>query len=166
MEAPVYQKEADERKSNLLLVLLLGLIFGAATLFFFKVLPELARGNKLEWPFTGGISSKAICSILIAGAALLTYPAGRLLDGRKLGKFVIIGLIFTVAAALMASLMRSEWSFAGCCAFAVGFAVLTVTQLPMAFQNLGKDRLILGIGLFFAGVELPSGIMEIVQALA
>lgn len=164
MDAPVPNSVAVERKSQLGLVLVLGLLFGAATLYLFKILPDLGKENRLLWPI-GNLSPRAACSILIAFTALITYPIGRKLDGKNLWPFVGIGALVSLGSALLIPFSAGAISLSGCILFCVGFALLTVTLLPLAFQNLGRKHFILGVGLFFAGVELPSSIMDILQAL-
>ena len=45
--------------------------------------------------------------------------------------------------------------------FPAAFAMLSVSLLPIAFTSLEKQHLVLGIGVFFSGVELPSSILKV-----
>jgi hypothetical protein len=48
--------------------------------------------------------------------------------------------------------------------YPVFYALMSVTFLPLAFTNLSTKQKVLGIGLFFSGVQLASSIVEALKA--
>ncbi|MEM0999927.1 MAG: hypothetical protein AAGN35_22935 [Bacteroidota bacterium] len=60
-------------KSNVGRALLLGIVFGVFTMFFFEVFPGWAE-EKLALVQSGRISGNALTSILIAFGAVTAYP--------------------------------------------------------------------------------------------
>ena len=49
--------------------------------------------------------------------------------------------------------------------FPLAFAASSVSFLPLAFASVSKVQTVFGIGLFFSGIELAAGIVDIWQAM-
>jgi hypothetical protein len=166
MAAESGDEVAEERpaQSNLALVIGLGLLMGAATVFFFKLSPTWIA-VQLKDMMPEGWTANYFASIFIMVAAVMAYPLG-LLAGRigavkmalgssALALLVFGGLAITVGVpALLLYVL-----------YAVAFAGISVSFLPIAFGQLSRTQLVFGIGLFFSGVEIASSIWDIVQAL-
>lgn len=153
------------RKSNFLVVFLLGLMVGIATSCFFKYFPQWIDAQPKVLDMVG-LEGKVFTSILIAVAALLTLPLGYLASKVGTTRMAIAAAI--LCAAILSGLQYSHGTPALIlfCLFPIAFAAATVTFLPIAFSKLGKQHLVFGIGVFFSGVELLSSVVDIVQVYA
>jgi MFS family permease len=172
------------KKTNFPVVFLLGLLVGAATTFFFKLFPALVDQKSLMVTFVPDLATTAtqiwnpengntfgvhyasvLTSILIAVAAVLSFPMGILAE--KVGTKLLAGIGAALAAVLVLAfyLTTGATALVFAIAFPVAFAACTVTFLPIAFQNLEKQHIVFGIGIFFSGVELLSSVVDVLQVL-
>lgn len=156
--------ESRPEKSNFVLVVVLGLLLGAATTFFFKIAP-LWIDVQMAGILPAGWKGAYLASGLIMLAAVVAYPMG-LLAG-KIGA-VRMAVITGLAAAALIGLIAVT-AGAGALVlyalFAVAFAGCSVSFLPIAFGQLSRGQTVFGIGLFFSGVELAASAFDIVQAM-
>ncbi|HAI74856.1 MAG TPA: hypothetical protein DCM08_01300 [Microscillaceae bacterium] len=150
--------------SKLWLVFLLGLGLGAATAFFFNVAPALADA-KLPFLAANKIKGNFFVSLLIAGSALLTFPMSWLATKQGtvrmatlgfVGVFTLMGLMYFLSGGILVEASFFLYPFA--------FSTIAVTALPIAFSNISQAQKVLGVGLFFSGVELVNSIIEVLQA--
>ncbi len=170
------------KKTNFPVVFLLGLLVGGATTFFFKLfpamvdekllmvafIPDLATTTKQIWNETNGNTfgmhyAGVLTSILIAAAAVLSFPMGILAE--KIGTKLMAGMGAILAALLILGFFFTTGMTAIvlAVAFPIAFAACTVTFLPIAFQNLEKRHIVFGIGIFFSGVELLSSVVDVIN---
>lgn len=151
------------RKSNFPVVFLLGLVVGAATCSFFKYFPLWMTADHTDAASIIGLDPRVFTSILIAVAALLSFPAGLL--AAKIGTNRMAVAAAIVAAAIISGIQFSHGTPALIlfCLFPVAFAAATVTFLPIAFSKLEKRHLVFGIGLFFSGVELLNSVVDVIN---
>ncbi|MCU0443873.1 MAG: hypothetical protein MUE85_03075 [Microscillaceae bacterium] len=166
------QNEASEnvgyqavKQSNYLLVFLMGLGFGISTMIFFKLFPnwaELQLSFLKDWQWKGSFFT----SILIALAAILSFPVSSWVEKRNLQNSAWLG--FGLVAAFAGLILLKPIGGLGIVwfgLFPLAYAILSVTTLPIAFLNLDARNKVLGIGLFFSAVELPNSLLEILQSL-
>lgn len=156
--------ETRPERSNLPLVLLLGLLMGAATVFFFKLAPTWIA-VQLHDLMPAGWTANYFASLFIMVSAVVAYPLG-LLAGRigavkmAVGSSVLALAVFgglAVTTGVPALLLYIVYGIA--------FAGISVSLLPIAFGQLSRTQIVLGVGLFFSGVEIASSVWDIVQAL-
>ncbi len=172
------------KKTNFVLVFVLGLLVGGATTFFFKLfpglvdqkslmvsfVPELATTAKQIWNTTNGNTfgmhyAGVLTSILIAVAAVLSFPMGILAEKIGTKMLATIGAILAALLIVGFYLASGTTALVLAMAFPVAFAACTVTFLPIAFQNLEKRHIVFGIGIFFSVVELLSSVVDVLQVL-
>lgn len=163
------QEEADDsgynvQTSNFPLVILLGILMGVGVMFFFELFPAW---TELQLSFVGGdgISGNAFTSILIAVAAVLSYPLSLWLENKDIRTFALIGGL--TIAALIGALYVLDGPLAVGVYFLypVAFALISVTFLPIAFLSLERRHKVFGIGLFFGGLELASSVADVLQVM-
>jgi hypothetical protein len=161
--AEAQRKPDADRKSNLLMVFLLGLVVGAATTCFFKYFPLWLDSGHTGAAALVGLKPEVFTSILIAIAAVLTFPMGLL--AAKIGTAKLARAAAVVCTAIIAGLLYTKGTPALILFFLypIGFAAATVSFLPIAFTKLEKRHLVFGIGVFFAGVELLSSVVDVVN---
>lgn len=150
-------------KSNFPLVFGLGVALGIVTTFFFNLLPDVAKCS-LDFVGLNGIKGSFFASIIIAIAALLSYPMSKLVEKYGVKQMAIFS---TLAAGLIISSLWISTDYLSLVLFIllpIAFATMTVSYLPLAFMRLSNDYKVLGIGLFFSGVELANSLVEIFQA--
>jgi hypothetical protein len=65
--------------------------------------------------------------------------------------------------SLVLLLLSGSLFFSGVLAaiFVAAFALLSVSALPLALENAGFYQKVLCVGIFFSGVELPNGVLEV-----
>lgn len=140
-----------------------GLAFGLATALFFEYFPELAAQRVAGWGWDGGFFT----TILIAVAALLAWPLSRLVTRTNISRIaagsfalcLVIGVLLFWGPA-------AEWVNIAFFCYPPAFALASVTLLPLAFTHLQPAHKIIGVGLFFSGLELPNSLAEIAKYLA
>ncbi|MCB9233864.1 MAG: hypothetical protein H6581_19565 [Bacteroidia bacterium] len=151
-------------KSNFPLVLGLGILMGIAVALFFDQFPGWAD-KRVPFVLDGSLTGNTLTALLIGFAALISYPLGKLLENKPLGRAVISGFL-VVALLAMGFYLNEGWISFFCMAlFPIGFALVSVTALPIAFMKLTAQHKVFGIGLFFGGLELAGSVIKVVQNL-
>lgn len=150
-------------KSRFGVVLILGLFLGLATMFFFELFPQMTE-KRLPFLKANSFKGTYFTSILIAASAILSYPLSLWAQNFSVVKAAWVGV--TGFGVLLSGLFLSTGTLALVCfiLYPVFFAIMSVTFLPIAFVNLTSKQKVLGIGLFFSGVQLASSIVEALQA--
>ncbi len=153
----------QDRKSDFLTVLLLGLGFGSAIGVLLNVFPAWI-GAKL-----GGGDSQG--NLVVAGilvlAALISMPVSRRIQKGSLRKafaWSMAAVTVLIAAVYFCPPNIYLLSALGI-VFAFSFCVLSVSALPLAFRKLAVRQKVLGIGIFFCGLELPDSIFDLLEVL-
>jgi hypothetical protein len=146
-------------------IIILGIVFGVVTTILFNLLPgHIYDHFSLSQSFLP--EGKWILVMILATSALMAIPMSNLVSYLglstsftfsavvSLGSLVL--LLFSASFALTLILLGI---------FIVTLALLSVSALPLALHHSGFRNKVLCVGLFFSGVELPNGILEIVLAL-
>jgi hypothetical protein len=143
----------------------LGIVMGAASTLFFKMMPDLAQ-KRLPILAEINLPAEAFVSLLILAAAVITWPLGRYASRTNLNRLFVFSLLLSIVLELGIYFARASTPFLIlCCLFPVVFALLSVTALPVAFNNLSPGRKVLGIGFFFSGIQLTDSILDIATAM-
>jgi hypothetical protein len=153
------------KTSNFLLVFMLGLGMGIFTAVFFKLFPAWAE---MQLPFLQANNFKGsfFISILVGLGAVLSLPLSRQVERYGVEKSALLGFgLASILVLLIYVNLNPYLNLMLYIAFPIAFALISVTALPIAFLNLCNRNKVLGIGLFFSGVELAGSVLEILQAL-
>lgn len=153
----------SNNKSRFEIVLLLGLFMGLATMCFFELFPELAE-KKLAFLKANQFKGSYFTSILIAFSALLCYPLSLWVQNFSVVKAAWIGVGGFVVLILGIAMFSGTLALVCFILYPIFYALMSVTFLPLAFVNLSPRQKVLGIGLFFSGIQLASSVAEALKA--
>lgn len=153
----------DTQKSQYSYILFLGIVLGIATAVLFEIFPQVMH-NKLSVLFPSGNSKIIAVGILII-SAILSIPFSSMVNTYGLKKSFWVSAVATMLAISGVLFLTSPLAVLLMTAiFAIGFAALSVSSLPLAMGKANYYQKVLCVGIFFAGVELPDTIIEIIQA--
>lgn len=150
-------------QSRFEVVVVLGVFMGLATMYFFEFFPELTE-KKLSFLKSNSFKGSYFTSILIAVSAILCYPLSLWAQRFSVVKAAWIGFVGFVVLTLGIMLFSGTPALLCFVLYPVFYAFMSVTFLPLAFANLSAKQKVLGIGLFFSGVQLASSVAEVLKA--
>lgn len=154
----------DTQKSQYGFILFLGIVLGIATAVLFDIFPDVMN-TKLAVLFDSGNSKIVSVGILII-SAILSIPFSTLVNTYGLQKSFWVSAIFTLLSIIGVLVFQAPLAVLLMIAiFAIGFAALSVSSLPLAIGKANYYQKVFCVGIFFAGVELPNFIIEAIQAL-
>lgn len=152
----------DTQKSEYGYIFFLGIVLGIATAVLFEIFPTVMN-EKLSVLFTG--NSKIVSVGILIISAILCVPFSSLVNTYGLKKSFWVSGIATMLAIAGVLLFQAPLAVLLMTAiFAIGFAALSVSSLPLAIGKANYYQKVFCVGIFFAGVELPDTIIEIIQA--
>jgi MFS family permease len=148
----------DTQKSKYGFIFFMGIALGLATtvLFgFFPALLEKSLGGYFD------LEGKWMIVVVLVISALFSLPAGDLINkyGMKNVFWISLGLILISMVGVLFS-SSSMIVVIMVLLFALTFTTLSVSSLPLAIKNANYYEKVFCVGIFFAGVELPEGIIE------
>lgn len=156
--------QLDTQKSKYTDILVYGLVLGVATAVLFKIFPDVMQA-KLSVLFTSDNSKIVSVGVLII-SAILSLPFSTLVNTYGLQRSFWVSAIFTSVSIAGVLLFQAPLAVLLMLAiFAIGFAALSVSSLPLAIGKANYYQKVFCVGIFFAGVELPDFIIEVIQAL-
>jgi MFS family permease len=153
----------DTQRSNYFYILFMGMALGLTTTVLFNYFPELLQvklGNLIAW------EGKWLLVSVLFMTAVLSLPASDFIN--KMGTYnsfwwsflvnsVVLILLFVTGSGVLTILLLL--------AYAVSFTVLSISSLPLAIEKANYYEKVFCVGIFFSGVAIPDGIVEIFQAL-
>lgn len=154
--------DAKAVKSNFLVVLAVGVVFGIVYAVINNYLPDwLLAKSDIELPVhTGG----AFVSMVLLTAALAAWPISFQVEKIGLLRGVIIGVLGTSVSLFLVYVIPMEYPALVCALMAgVFLSLASVAAFPYALQNLSVNNITVGSGLFFGSFELADGIIGILQ---
>jgi MFS family permease len=161
-------KEALNRKTDqqakYLQILFYGLILGLSSGFLLNYMPDLLD-NKLSNFMGYDLSGTQLVSATLVISALFTITASKLVQ--RFGLIQSLWFSFVLILALICVIITSDirWMISlATLAFALSFALLSVSALPLALTKSSYKQKVFCVGVFFSGVEIPNSIMDVVIA--
>lgn len=145
-------------------ILLLGIALGTATTVMFNLFPDVLQPRIGAWLHAS--SGKVLLVYILVLSAIASLPASDVVTRLGMRKtfygslFLIIPvmvLIFVVQQPMVVLVLTVM--------FALLFSTLSVSSLPLAIRRAASDHKVFSVGIFFSGVALPDGIIEVLQAL-
>jgi MFS family permease len=116
--------------------------------------------NKLE--STVGISGQWISSLVLVVTAIFSIIISRKVSQENIVKLLLIGFIVAGISTIGVFSFSSHYVMLICLfVFAVFYAMVNVTSLPLALQNTSVKQKVLGVGVFFCGFEIPNSIIDV-----
>ena len=152
--------KSEKGKSDYTYALFLGLGFGIATTVLFNIFPMWFEQKGFT---VFGFGGSAIVSGILALVAIFGFPISQIAERRSVYLSILISLLATVAISFgvyaaegQALIVILLILFAAC------YALMSVSFLPLALTVVNDRNKVFGVGVFFAGFELPNGILEAV----
>jgi len=153
----------DSQKSAYAYILFLGIVLGIATTVLFEIFPGVME-NKLSILFTG--NSKIVSVGILIISAILSIPFSTLVNTYGLSRSFWVSAVATLLSIVGVLFFQAPLGILLMVAiFAIGFAALSVSSLPLAIGKANYYQKVFCVGIFFAGVELPDFIIETILAL-
>lgn len=153
-------KKSELAKSDYTYSFVLGLALGVATTLLFNRFPDwLAAKNYTLFGQSGGV----LVSMILGLVAIVSFPISKFAENRSVYLSILIG-IFSCTALIIGIYYFESHAFISLLLvlFAVCYALMSVSFLPLALTVVKDSQKVFGVGVFFAGFELPNGILEAV----
>jgi MFS family permease len=158
-------RESDEKKekrSGYGIILLTGIVVGIVTTVLFNLLP-----GALHDQFSGTYSflpdGKWILVGILALSAVLSIPASNIVSSLGVTKSFTISAICSLLTLTLLLFSGSFYlSLALLVVFVATFTSLSVSALPLALNKASFYQKVLCVGIFFSGVEIPNGILQMI----
>ncbi len=145
-------------KSNMPKVIMLGVGMGLFSGIIIEVFPDYL--NKLE--SVVGISGQWISSIVLVLTAIFSIIISRRVSKGNIVKLLLTGLIFAALSTLgVFTISNNTIILILLAAFAIFYAMVNVTALPLALQNTSVKEKVFGVGVFFCGFEIPNSVIDV-----
>lgn len=150
--------------SNFAGVLLVSALAGVATALLFNYFPDWLAKN-LDLLANYGIQGNFVVSGLLIISAIVAVPLGNYAEKVNLQNLFFGAILATLALGAGVYFSSNIVTVIMAILFAVALSASAVCGLPWAFSQLSSKHKVLGIGVFFSGLELAGGISDILQAL-
>ena len=154
--------EKKEKRSGYGIILLTGIVVGIVTTVLFNLLP-----GALHDQFSGTYSflpdGKWILVGILALSAVLSIPASNIVSSLGVTKSFTISAICSLLTLTLLLFSGSFYlSLALLVVFVATFTSLSVSALPLALNKASFYQKVLCVGIFFSGVEIPNGILQMI----
>lgn len=151
----------SKKASRYEMIVLLGIVVGVVTTILFNLLPGHIYGQ-----FAGSHSflpeGKWILVLILATSAVIAIPMSSVVSYMGVSPSFSFSAVVSLGSLILLLFSGSfVLSLVLMGVFIVTFAMLSVSALPLALNHSGFHKKVLCVGLFFSGVELPNGILEI-----
>ncbi|MEQ8548238.1 MAG: hypothetical protein RIC03_10025 [Cyclobacteriaceae bacterium] len=148
----------EQGKSDYTYALSLGMALGLSTTILFNLFPEWFTARSFT---VFGFGGSAIVSMVLALVAVLSLPISRIVESRSVFQSVLISILgIIIVSCGIYFIENSGVTFVLLLLFALFYAMMSVSFLPTALTIVKDKHKVFGVGVFFAGFELPNGILE------
>ncbi|SKC86464.1 MFS transporter [Ohtaekwangia koreensis] len=154
----------NTQRSRFGYIFFLGIVLGIATTVLFNMFPEILQAKTGAWMQTS--NGKILIVDILVLSAVVSWPISNLVNKvgmdrsfwiSSFGIAISIVSIFVFQSTAIVVVMTMV--------FALTFATLSVSSLPLAIKYSNYNQKVFCVGIFFSGVALPDGIVETLQAL-
>jgi MFS family permease len=154
----------DTQRSAYVYIFVIGAILGIATTLMFNIFPDVLQVKLAD--LLNGTSSKMLLVGILIVSGILSLPFSNLVNYYGLKKTFWFSAVIT-AISITGILMLSSalWVLLMMAIFAIGFAALSVSSLPLAIARANYYEKVFCVGVFFCGVAVPDGILEVLILL-
>jgi Major Facilitator Superfamily len=153
----------DTQKSKYGLIFFLGASVGLSTTILFNIFPDLLQ-TKLS-AFTN-LSGKLQIVVILLVSAILSIPVSNWINKVGLQKSFYISFIVSLLSMAGIAFLPGVWVvLLAVLVFAISFTTLSISSLPLAMCKSNYYEKVFCVGIFFSGVALPDGVVEILQVL-
>ncbi len=157
---PMATFKLDTQKSAYGFIFFMGIAVGLATAVLFNVFP-VVLGNKLG-SFIGNTNSNILTASILVVSAIVSWPASQVVNKYGLNRSFWVSFVATLIT--MTSILLFEIPgviFFMALVFAISFAALSVSSLPLSIRKSNYYEKVFCVGIFFSGSALPDAMMDI-----
>ena len=151
----------SEEKIDYPYVIALGMAFGIASTVMFNIFPD--RYETTMHTVFQSMTGDFVVTLILAFSAFISIPIGSLVEKLGAKKSSLIGIIGVFLAMFGVLLFNnSSMTIVFTVLFSLLYTLVAVSTLPLALSKVPFQRKVFGVGVFFAGFEIPNGILEAV----
>lgn len=150
--------KVEFEKSDFTYALVLGCLLGLATTVMFNLFPSWFAAKDFH---LFGMSGDFKVSMMLATVAILSLPMSKLVEKQSVYMMILISVpvsisliagIYLISNPVMLTILIVL--------FTMVYTAMSVSFLPQALSVVNDNKKVFGVGVFFAGFELPNGILE------
>jgi MFS family permease len=139
-------------------VILLGVGMGLFSGIIIEVFPDYL--DKLKSIM--GMSGQWVSSLVLVLTAIFSIVISRRVNKENIVRLLLIGLLFAgISTVGIFTIPNNMLIIVSLVVFAVFYAMVNVTALPLALQNTSVKEKVLGVGVFFCGFEIPNSLIDV-----
>lgn len=146
-------------KTKYMSILYIGLGLGVISGILFDLLPTWLAPIV---PDNAPVNVQWLISFTLILSAILSFPASKWVENKE--KSLVLWVGFPALLLLSGGfyfIPNYFMTIVMLALFALGYAVVNVSALPLAIQYTGMKEKVFGVGLFFCGLEIPNSILDI-----
>ncbi|GIL23297.1 MAG: hypothetical protein BroJett042_18100 [Bacteroidota bacterium] len=153
----------DTQRSNYLYIFFMGAALGLTTTLLFNYFPDLLQANLghiISW------EGKWLLVSVLFVTAVLSLPASDFIN--RIGVYKSFWWSFLINSLTLIGLfgISSGWvTLLLLLIYTISFTLLSISSLPLAIEKANYYEKVFCVGIFFSGVALPDGMVEIIQAM-
>lgn len=153
-------KVTEVGKSDFTYALLLGMALGISTTILFNLFPSWFQEKGFAF---FGVTGDGLTSIILAAVAVLSLPMSKFTESRSVYSAILLSIIAALIVTTGIYFVNDHLLLSVLVVlFIVFYALMSVSFLPLALTVVKDKQKVFGVGIFFAGFELPNGILEAV----
>ena len=150
--------KAEVGKSDYSYAFALGIALGIATTVLFNLFPQWFEVKAFTvFGYSGGVIVAGVLGVV----ALVSFPMSKFVETRSVYLSILISIL--AAAILVFCIYLADNNallIVLLILFAMAYSLMSVSFLPLALSVVKDRNKVFGVGVFFAGFELPNGILE------
>ncbi|GAA5022763.1 hypothetical protein GCM10011506_00290 [Marivirga lumbricoides] len=152
--------DEEKPKSKMGKIVFLGIGMGLFSGIIIEVFPNYLDILKS----TIGISGQWISSLVLVLTAVFSIIISRWVSKKNIIKILLTGLLFAAISTVGVFTVSSHSvMLILLAAFAIFYAMVNVTSLPLALQNTSVKEKVFGVGVFFCGFEIPNSLIDVLM---
>jgi MFS family permease len=161
---PKAEFKLDTQRSEYSFILICGISLGFVTTILFNYFPEIL-GAKLVG-LTNGLNGKWLLVSMLVLSAIISLPISNNVNKYgTLKTFWASSAVSLISMSLLFSI-TNQWMLVLCMiVFTIAFTAQSVSSLPLAISRANYYEKVYCVGIFFSGVAIPDGIVEVIQGL-
>jgi len=153
----------DTQRSNYGYILFLGVALGLSTTLLFNYFPGLLEKNLMSLTSLAG---KWMLVTVLVLTAIFSLPTSTIINKYGTGKSFWYSLAINMVMIIIIFITGSPYlTVLALLIFTLSFTVLSISSLPLAIERANYYEKVFCVGIFFSGVAVPDGIVEVLQAM-
>jgi len=158
-DVPIVAEDQANEKIDFPFVIALGGAFGIASTVLFNMFPDRFEAILVSGP--DSFNGNQIVSMVLAFSAIVSIPIGNIVEKFGASKSAQVGIVGVLLVMFGVLLVDNVVGIIICTfLFSILYTLVSVSTLPLALSKVDFKRKVFGVGLFFAGFEIPNGILE------